>query len=146
MKLTLWIWLAPAGLLVTGCSMNLNSQGGGNNADDISGTISIEPGFATRTRTGTTTGTEFVDICDGFSSGQADFTLSVDASTGATLTATADVPIVIHVLCGQSNFCGDLIAPTTSEFGRFWTTGDCDVFILTVNDGDTAEFTLEVSE
>ncbi len=135
-----------------GCATQAPSGGGGGAAEDMadddvqdnSATVTIVEGFGAQTRTGQATGDVEFTICDGWFAAEPNNIQNVDDSLSMTIRASGDQNLRLMVICGQSTFCGS--GGTSQEIFRFWTTGSCDVYVGTADEGGTAEYTLEFIE
>lgn len=134
----------PCILLTGGCPM---LDGSGLGDDDVTAqSVTVAPGISTRTREGTTTGTTEDDVCAGFYPAQPNHTLIIDGSLALKITVTSDGGTPqLFISCGQSTFCGEEVGGVT-EFSRFWTRGDCDVYIGTTEQNATLEYTAQFTE
>lgn len=138
------LWFVPCILLNGGCPM-LGGSGLGD--DDVTAqSVVVAPGISTRTREGTTTGTTEDDVCDGFYPAQPNHTLVIDASLALKISVTSAAGTAqLFISCGQSTFCGSEVGDST-EFSRFWTTGNCDIYIGTTEQGATLEYIAQFTE
>ncbi|NOX59560.1 MAG: hypothetical protein GXP29_11985 [Planctomycetes bacterium] len=103
--------------------------------------VTVGTNFVSARRSGTVTGAQEADVCDGWYPVEPNHTLQIDASLGMTVRVTSDDDVRLWVLAGQSNFCGD--GATTQEISRFWTRGSLDIYIGTTEEGKTVDYVLE---
>jgi hypothetical protein len=129
-------------VLVGGCVEGLVGDGVGlpdNNESAMQ--VTVGSNFVSARRTGTATGAEEVEICDGWFPNEPNNVLQIDASLGMTIKVTSDDDVRLWMLAGQSNFCGD--GATVQEISRFWTRGTIDVYVGTPGEGETVDYVLE---
>jgi hypothetical protein len=143
--LTLVTMLAAA----TGCMMrpsgNTNQNENDNTADDQTAfELNIGGAVTEATRIGITTSGAVEGFCPGFFFPEAPNHLqTVTASLGMTITVTAAEPVGLWVLCGQSNFCGTDSGLNEQQINRFWTSGNCEIYVGSAQADDEVAYTLE---
>lgn len=92
-----------------------------------------------------TSGVSDQSPCEGFFPAQANHLMTLSAATtGLTLRATADGPIVLWVRYGQSSFCSGEPASSVELTRGSWSAGDYEIFVGTRDDSATAEYVLTV--
>lgn len=112
--------------------------------DETAKNVTIETGMGTRTRTGSTTGTQEMTTCGGWFPAEPNHVMTVEDSMSMTVRATSTGDVRLWLLGGQSNFCGEGTA--AQEVFRFWTRGTIEVYVGTANQGEQLDYELEFIE
>lgn len=121
---------------------------GGPNPDDTDDDLDavavvVGDNFALALREGSTVGTQEVAICGGWFPEEAQHVLTIGSGLGMTIRVISNSDARLWVLCGQSNYCGEEVAPGTWEISRFWNTAVCEVYVGTESENGTLDYELE---
>lgn len=154
-----WLWLLCVPLVV-GCPASMmpdgNANGNGNentndNADpmDDGASLTLETGFGFVSGAGNTTGvTDEGFTCEGFFPEVPNAIMRlVDTFAGLSVqVAGVETDLVLAIRFENSTFCSMIGEGVTDVTRGSWSAGDYEIFVGTVEEGEAAEYLLEIFE
>lgn len=130
---------------ITACTPP-SGNGTVNDNDLLDPEVRVDSSLNVATRTGIAMGTNEVAICDGWFPATASNTLIVEEGLSLRVTVTSGEEPRLHILCGQSNFCGEQSDVNEWSLSRFWGTGVCEVYVGAPNEGDEVSYTIQFAQ
>ncbi len=131
----LWVGMTLCLAVAAGCMMrpsgNTNQNANDNApADQTAFALDIGGEVLAATRIGVVTGGPEEGFCPGFYfPDEPNHLLTVTASLGMTISVASDEPAGLWVLCDASNFCGTDSGINEQQINRFWTRGNCEIYV-----------------
>jgi hypothetical protein len=112
-----------------------------NDDDETATNVTVDSGFTSAHREGSTTGQQEQAICAGWFPSTPNHTLLIDESSSLTVRASSAGDEKLWVVFGQSNYCGD--GATAQEISRVWGTGTYQIYVGTTTQGAQLDYELD---